>query len=417
MRLPFAPSSSFKTGAQICVPSFVSATGCNMNASVPEGNSTAFKTAGLDLCTVEGIPVEDAEGTPTGASLVTGMAKGHDTFPNNTCRQGATGDWSNDRCDHPDYQCDLTTVAGATCTCDAASGTDTCVKYSACVKTPCRVCSDCLANVTVFTRAQQFNQITESVRAGFASFCASAGFSAAECQGVQAAGASLNQLKRAGWLCNQLGRCDPLKISASPCSLKPDDTVTTTDGIVDMCTVEGTTLGAVLPGTLKSGLPTGTCETSSNCNAASKFCDRNTTRALSKCAASTGSDLLTTLGVCRHTPQASCNKCLSDFAVLPDHPWEIACESTGRASPDCSRALQLGQSSFRGNSLRRAGAFCVLLGECLPTQQSVTVNGTAGNFSLCTSNGLSSGQNLDDFSSTQNTTGCRWGARAMCGGC
>lgn len=68
-----------------CVPSMRS--DVSINTTV---NATDYKQGTLDLCTVEGIPLQDA-GVDTGAQRVRGVTEFLSTIPDNTCKASTTG--------------------------------------------------------------------------------------------------------------------------------------------------------------------------------------------------------------------------------------------------------------------------------------------------------------------------------------
>jgi hypothetical protein len=100
-----------------------------VNCSLTPDTSTEPATSGvplgqLDLCTVEGV---------TGGTNVLGVSDSRST-PAGRCF--ATSD-----CKNPGFTCDTTT---SSLICSCYEGEDTCAVLGYCVRTPCRVCSDCL---------------------------------------------------------------------------------------------------------------------------------------------------------------------------------------------------------------------------------------------------------------------------------
>lgn len=187
-----------------------------------------------------------------------------DTLPSGTCRQ------DND-CNSADLMCDITSTTGAVCICDAVSGSDTCNKYSSCVRTPCAVCSDCLSQMANFTLAQQYNQNSTDIAGAFRAYCtATKTWSAAQCAAAVQAVASNKPSygKRAGNLCQALGVCGASGSAAlgAGCVLKVlvpaagvDRQAVQLSGTLDMCAAEGVASGKDVPGTTRMlSLPTGT---------------------------------------------------------------------------------------------------------------------------------------------------------------
>lgn len=316
-----------------------------------------------------------------------------------------------DRCRTPDYACNLLVQPGSSCFCDSATGIDTCTKYSECKKTPCKVCSDCLADFNNFTRAQEFNQDVNSVKAAFATFCTKAGFTSDTCTAVTSdTRSTLNGMKRAGLLCNLLQQC---ATSYADCELKPlpkvDGNIITyynvSDGVVNLCTVEGTSAGHDLAGTSSTGRPPKTCEADADCDVATEVCNKAAPKTFKKCTPSIGADTDSQLGVCTKTPKAACKQCLDDFrdwAPAAGHTvnyladeFATNCTTLNRSSAACQRAAQGFASSFRFNQAFRVGAICMHLGECQPASlvnDTITLaSGSSGAFSRCTRTGVTSG--------------------------
>lgn len=345
----------------------------------------------------------------------------------------------NCRCEAPDFACDLTIQPGSTCTCDPVTGMDTCIKYSACVKTPCRNCSDCLAQFTPFARAQEFNQDTAAVKSALQLFCANGGYGQAACANLLAdTRLTLNGAKRAGLICTILNRCNQtLLSSASGCELKPPAqmngaviiaNVSSTDKQVDLCKMEGTTAGKDLAGTSSTTKPPKTCETataSTDCDAATEDCNMASPQTYSKCAPNFGIDTASQLGRCTLKPAVACKQCLDAFDTWVGTPstqdpnvapeWlagAFATYCTGTAgflSASCASAAQSIAASFGGNAGRRAGPICMLLGQCNTTALASTTitlaSAASGVFSRCTKTGVVSGAVVTGFPTTLDTTG------------
>lgn len=314
-----------------------------------------------------------------------------------------------------DYECNLLVQPGSTCEC-GADGVDTCKKYSRCDKTPCKVCSDCLASAANFTLAQEFNQDFTAVKAAFTSWCLGAKYTEQVCADVLAdQRATLNGLKRAGLLCHLLDECSTTAYSGS-CALKPTSLINATDGTVNLCTIEGVAAGRDLAGTSSVNKPAGTCELATeaaDCGADNECTGIN--RPFSKCAPRAGLDTATMLGLCTKKSAVACKDCLTQIT-----PWvneanlnrrahtaedlkdgfTNACESASFLSSACVRAAQSIATSFRVNKAFRAGAICELLGECvaasLPATDAIT-EVLGGTFSRCSVNGLVGGNPVVRF--------------------
>lgn len=282
-----------------------------------------------------------------------------------------------------------------------------------------------------FTQAHVFNSSFTQVQAAFQSYCKNvAGFAAADCDTVVSPtkGATLNQLKRAGYLCNQLAQCatgdspayNPLCTFATSPRLVADIPTNTssTDGKVNMCTVEGTNNGADIPGTSSVANPDKTCTTTTattDC-AATERCNVDNPRPFVRCSPSSGQEVTLQLGLCVLKPEVACGKCLDDF-----NAWATAagtqsasvdslvsgfsakCAELNRTKAACDAATNAVQASFKGNQGRRAGAICRLLGECRPADlvsTAVQVNvptPATGAFSSCKQTGLVGGAIVTNY--------------------
>lgn len=307
-----------------------------------------------------------------------------------------------------DYQCNLLVQPGSTCQC--VDGVDTCKKYSRCDKTPCKVCSDCLAAAAKFTLAQEFNQDFTVVKAAFTSWCLGAKYTEQACADVlKDQRATLNGIKRAALLCHLLGECSTTPYSGG-CALKPTPLINTTDGAVNLCTIEGVDAGRDLAGTSSVEKPTGTCEfatETADCGVGNECTGIN--RPFSKCAPKAGLDTATMLGLCTKKPAVACKDCLDQVAAWVTSAntnrqaytaeelkaaFTTACTSASIPASACDRAAQGIATSFRGNKAFRAGAICEMLGECVATSLPATDAITAvlgGMFSRCSVDGLVGG--------------------------
>jgi hypothetical protein len=188
-----------------------------------------------------------------------------DTLPSGACR-------SDYDCMNFDLMCDITQTTGANCICDALTGSDTCTKYSGCIRTPCAICSDCLTQMSAFTVTQLYNQDSSSIAGAFRMFCnRTQTWTSAQCAAVSQA-IAVNKPsfgKRAGNLCQGMGVCAaPGAPALGPdCRLKvaspatPDRAaITFTPAALDVCAVEGLKTGSDVPGTTRVlALPAGAC--------------------------------------------------------------------------------------------------------------------------------------------------------------
>jgi hypothetical protein len=315
--------------------------------------------------------------------------------------------------------------------CDAATGLDTCTKYAACVRTPCKRCSDCLAYTGAFALAQQFNADDAAVKTALQARC-SAALSAQTCTtAANTLSANPLSLRRAGMICKTLGECVQTDITAAgACNLRSAG-INGTNGVVDLCSVEGVTSGTDLPHTTRAGLPAGMCDTAADCpggDTAIYDCTKTAPKDFYKCTPSAGTDVLRQLGTCTLKPKVACEYCLRDFAgwavtantapytddslVTPDllaaefYQNCTAVVTLARDVASCRAAAQGIATSYRGNKGRRAGAICLMLQECNPMAlagATVVPTGsglTAAAFSQCTQQGSAVSTAVTGFPTT-----------------
>lgn len=334
----------------------------------PGLTSPGLATPGLiDMCKVEGVD---------SGNLVPGVSS-DDTLPKGACHTSSD-------CGSSDLMCDTSKYTGAVCTCDRLTGADTCINHSGCVKTPCKVCADCLGQFAPFTNAQRYNQDKAALAAAFSTYCngLNSTWTAAQCssvaQQITAAGKP-SYGKRAAGLCQGLGVCDSTVIGAN-CMLKVNSSMDA--GKLDACSMEGVANGADVPGTSrKLQLPTDTCDKDADCQAtdAERECRRDSP--VPFCTCSDGIERCRDIGGCADTACKSCRVCIQAFQSFADQ------HSGSSASPDviasdfaaicgaapldkykqmCESAKIGIANSFKGNAGKRAGSICHLLGECNP---------------------------------------------------
>lgn len=325
----------------------------------------------IDMCTVEGI---------SSGSLVTGVSS---TFALPKGRCHSTSD-----CGHINLMCDLTSTVGSVCTCDAVTGSDTCIRHSGCVRTPCKVCADCLGQVAPFTYAQRYNMDKANIAASFNTFCAGLGnWTAAQCSAVAAQIAAAEKPsfgKRAVGLCRSLGLCNAT-LTGAACQMKVNATLA--PGSLDACAVEGVATGSDVPGTSRIlALPKDTCDNDADCQQTDpeRMCVRAETPVpFCTCSVSSGLETCRNIGGCADTPCKSCRVCLQSFQSFVTTPsyaataspdeiaaaFSTACAATNKYSASACESARVGiASSFRGNAGRRAGSICRLMGDCMPAK-------------------------------------------------
>lgn len=341
--------------------------------------SASFTAQSFDMCTVEGVA-----GGNSAPGVVDALA-----LPNKTCNLDDTSCGGN-----KDLKCDLTTISGDVCQCSAnydgsvPAGSDTCWKYSPCIRTPCKVCSDCLADMSVFAQQQLYTLDRAKLATNFSTYCA-VNYTASQCAAaagnISDTSKPLSFGKRAGQLCQAMGFCNATTLDAD-CTLSPTPTVNGSS--VSLCKIEGVDAGSDLPGitTAVNGmaaLPAATgenshrCDSDNDCSATldtDYMCDKTLTTDF--CSCYKGQDSCRAIGTCVLKPRPSCERCLAEFGSILD-PLASAAEVAtqfgascvlSRSSDSCNSAKQAIASSYKGNAGRRAGSICSLLGECVPSK-------------------------------------------------
>lgn len=289
----------------------------------------------------------------------------------------------------PDYECDITAVKGTLCRCepkgtaDVAPGSDTCEEFYSCVRTPCKVCSDCLTDMTPFAVENLFIRNSTILSTAFEKHCADKGYSTDSCKSVatkiKETSAPVFFAKRAGSLCSALGVCDITKYPAT-CQLRATGTLQgPANTTFDLCKVQGldVTNATDVPGsTTEFDLPAGRCDSNNDCGDVDKYCnkDKSKLQAFCTCYSKTGQDTCRDLGVCEKHPCPNCRDCLQDFSgfvnSVTGNTSEVAdafyteCIARQRNTLACQAARVAIINSYRGNAGRRAGGICRLLGEC-----------------------------------------------------
>jgi hypothetical protein len=325
----------------------------------------------VDMCTVEGI---------TGGSLVPGVSS-TPALPKGGC-------YSTSDCGHIDLTCDLTSTTGSVCTCDAVTGNDICVRHSGCIRTPCKVCADCLGHMAPFTFAQRFNSDKDNIAASFNTYCTSLGnWTAAQCSAVAAQIAAADKPsfgKRAVGLCRGFGLCNATVIG-STCQLKVNATLA--PSTLDACAIEGVAVGSDVPGTSRIlALQRDTCDNDVDCQQTDpeRMCVRAETPVpFCTCSVASGLETCRNIGGCADTTCKSCRMCLQSFQSFVNAPpyaataspdeiaaaFATACAATNRYSASACGSARVGiANSFRGNAGRRAGSICRLMGDCNPAR-------------------------------------------------
>ncbi|KAF8061401.1 hypothetical protein HT031_004492 [Scenedesmus sp. PABB004] len=385
---------------------------CTANVTSALNSSVALPSdSALDVCTVEGV----VGGHPVPGVLEPGSELTLPADNNMTCSLYSPTFLVACPSNDIDYACDTATTAGSVCVCNAVAGSDSCLKYSPCVRTPCKVCADCLAEALPFTDVQRYTLTSAELGDAFAAHCASKGWLSTKCDAVvariKAPDTPLAFGKRPGALCAALGACNATAWGggAAQCALSPTGTT------LDLCSTDGVApvggADTYVPGYPPSGgaLPAGFCGLDSDCGSADMVCDKASAVSLCSCYGPTGTDSCRTLGQCRLKPCPSCAACLAGFntivtgaavtsALTADAVAAAVapvCAAANRSAAACDNLGLAIRASFKGSLGRRAGSICGLLGECMPAAMAscnLTVGALAASpFSRCTVEAVANG--------------------------
>jgi hypothetical protein len=133
---------------------------CSITTRLLANNTTASGI--ISLCSAEGItPGSAVAGTGSAASRGLLLADGK-CLSTADCNAAGV------------MMCSLSTSPRQLCLCNAATGADECATYGTCVRTPCKVCSDCLTSIgREFVSKQLYETDAAKVAAGFHGYCTS----------------------------------------------------------------------------------------------------------------------------------------------------------------------------------------------------------------------------------------------------
>ena len=305
-----------------------------------------------DKCTVEGVSDGDL---PPGVRAA-GFKPLGTCFNSSDCSTG--------------YDC-KTTDGKLICSCDAATGKDTCVAIGSCVMQSCKACEVCVQAMQLFPDIVKDETRADTVADKFRSFCAGTGRSPVVCEATAAAvaaSAAGNLGRRVGALCGSLAECPaqtpPCNVTiAAGQSSKP----------LDNCTIKGVA-GEAPEGVASGAKPPNSCRPDDGCAEAGFFCSMANPTRVCTCASSTGDVSCQMFGTCDKTPCRICSDCISGLqdyvnSTLDANSTTVAatfqatCVNQGNAPPICAASAAYIQSSNKGNLGRRAGALCSMLGE------------------------------------------------------
>lgn len=265
---------------------------------------------------------------------------------------------------------DCITTDKTICSCEPATGTDSCRLLGSCVMQPCKACEVCVQAMQLFPEIVKGVTRADDVAVQFRSFCAGTGHDPLACAATAAAISSSfagHVGRRLGAICRSLAECSD--------RVPADCNITAVQGGTpqrpNLCTVEGVA-GGKDPDILLPA-PTGSCMVDANCSTPGTFCSRTSTHRACTCTTGTGDVMCEVRGMCQPTPCKVCSDCVAELqsyvAATTDNRTAVAstfvevCISNNSATACASTAASIA-SSNKGNLGRRAGALCSMLGEC-----------------------------------------------------
>lgn len=260
------------------------------------------------------------------------------------------------------------------CSCDPATGSDTCRALGSCVMQPCKACEVCVQAMQVFPDIVKDTTRAEVIADRFKTFCTGTGRSPLACEATAAAITSSvagSVGRRVASLCVSLAECQvqatpPCQVAATP---------TGTAQALDMCTVEGV-FGGKAVADISGKAPAGSCKATADCTSPGTFCSMASTTRVCSCLSSTGVVSCETLGRCEPTACQVCSNCITamqghvtdarskttaDVATA----FQATCTSQSNTELMCAASAMFISTSNTGNLGRRAGALCSMMGECV----------------------------------------------------
>ena len=364
--------------------------------AVPEG--------GLDLCTAEG--TTGGQTKPDGALIA---------LPG-SCAMGGSCDAVKPA---DGYVCDNVTI-GQTCVCN--KGVDTCTPYASCIRTSCKVCNDCLAdmrNLSSQLNSSAAYATPAGIAAIFSSACLAANHSSALCQDMQlriAASSGGRLGMRPAALCRLMGEC-PANLASSTCAISTSSSTGVVPfTILDYCSTDGVNSSSTAPGVVipTAPLDAGRCLESASCSGEASQCSA-AADGKEWCTCSNGTDICRPLGVCVQTSCDLCKSCVKKVATFvsqqqaSNDPAAIAanygsnCTTTfGKAPALCDSIVGAISRTHTGAMGKRAGLLCAALQDCSKDCNITTMVGTTNvtrALGLCSMEGVEGGTSVSNIGS------------------
>ena len=365
---------------------------------IPEGT--------LDLC--------KAEGTSAGVTQPEASTRPAGSCTSNDCSAvgAATA-----------YMCN-NIIVGQTCSCNA-TGHDTCTPYATCVRTPCKVCGDCLVEMRALST--QYSSDLQSnathLSSAFSTACLTSKRPTGLCQNVQlaiAASISGRLALRPAALCRLLGECPASWANVSGCTAPAGNGSMVPFTNLDYCTVDGVIGGDVPSGVVASTalLDPGRCLSAANCTGDATQCS-TASDGKQWCTCSNGTDTCRALGMCIQTSCDACKACVKrvgnfvsqqltlNASVVADNFVGNCTSNWGKNTNLCDSLKNATSVSYNGNMGKRAGLLCSALQECakdLGTSCNITAAVGSANVTrplgLCSIEGVNGGTPVNNIGSS-----------------
>ena len=307
--------------------------GCSLASPAAATQRVAVPEGQLSECTAEGT---------TGGSNVAGVVAKPLALPAGRC-------WQDAGCSEgASFTCS-TTKNDQICTCE--NGAESCQVQGYCVRTPCKLCSDCLVSMCTFVNQVAAEGNATKVAAEFVSYCKSSSAeraAAAACDRVQlqVAGSYRGNLaKRPAAVCRALDECSSSLLTDATCTVaSPSRTSPAVSASsLDTCTADGITGGPVVSGVSVALVPpNGACSSSADCNATiGERCSSSGTALL--CTCKDAVDQCIPLGTCILTQCGECRTCMTgvqQFALSAQSSKVTAAELAANFTTLCTDALK-----------------------------------------------------------------------------
>lgn len=258
------------------------------------------------------------------------------------------------------------------CSCDPATGTDSCKPLGSCVMQPCKACEQCVQAMQLFPSIVKDTSKRGVIASKFKDFCVGTGRSSLVCGATADAitystAGSLG--RRVGALCQSLAECSAATVTCNITAVAGQDPQR-----VNLCTMEGVVGGTAVADVSGQAAP-GSCHNNAGCPTPGTFCSLEAQTRVCSCDSGTGAVTCEMWGACQPTPCKVCSDCVADLqpyvtgiadnstAPTVSAAFQVACTNKSYPQLLCGAAASFISTSNKGNLGRRAGALCSILGK------------------------------------------------------